>query len=171
MTSTLKVDQIQLADGTAPTAADLGLTVDGNVIDVKYVALTSTQLFSSTSYVDVNNASFTVTPTSSNSKFLIMCVCQYYFKDVSSNNWQAFKLRLVRGSTELINDASYGVGVYNNPSTYYVMGKTAQAYLDSPATTNSITYKAQGSVNNTNHASVSVNQYGHGYMILQEIAG
>lgn len=143
----------------------------GHVIDVKHVSLTASQTFNSTTYADVNNASITVTPASSSSKFLVMCVCQYYCKDNYTNGWQAFKLRLVRGSTELINDASYGVGIYNNPTNFYIMGKTSQAYLDSPATTSSITYKAQGSVNNTSHPSVSVNQYGHGYMFVQEIAG
>ena len=170
MTSTLKVDQIQLADGSVPTAGNLGLDVDGNVINVKYVALTASQTFSSTSYVDVNNASITITPVSSSSKFLVTCVCQYYLKGTSSG-WQAFKLRLVRGSTELINDASYGVGMYNNPTNHYIMGKTSQAYLDSPATTSSITYKGQGSVNTASAPSISVNQYGHGHMIIQEIAG
>ena len=170
MTSIIKVDQIQNAAGGVPTAGDLGINTTGNVIDVKYVALTSTQLFSSASYVDVNNASITVTPASSSSKFLVICGCQYYLKD-NYSGWQAFGLRLVRGSTELINDSSYGVAMFNNPSSFYLMGKTSQAYLDSPATASSITYKAQGTLNNANHASISVNQYGHGYMIIQEIAG
>ena len=34
MTSIIKVDQIQLTDGNAPTAADLGFAA-GNVINVK----------------------------------------------------------------------------------------------------------------------------------------
>ena len=170
MSSIIKVDTIQTAAGGVPTAADLGLNVTGNLIDAKYVSLTTTQNISSSSYADVTNASITVTPTSSSSKFLVVCVCQYYLKD-NYTLWQAFRLRLVRDTTELINDQNYGVAMYNNPTNFFLMGKSSQAYLDSPATTSSITYKAQGALNNTNHTAVNINHYGIGHMYVLEIAG
>ena len=67
MTSTLKVDQIQLVNGNAPTAADLGFAA-GSVIQIHYAKL-STAVSASASSYDVITTNFT--PKSSNSTLLI----------------------------------------------------------------------------------------------------
>ena len=43
MTSIIKVDQIQLANGSTPTAADLGINTTGSVLQVLSATKTNTQ--------------------------------------------------------------------------------------------------------------------------------
>ena len=41
MSSILKVDQIQLSNGTTPTAGDLGLDISGTPVQIKHFKLTA----------------------------------------------------------------------------------------------------------------------------------
>ena len=67
MTSIIKVDQIQLTDGTAPTAADLGFA-SGSVAKVTRLQTTAETINNSTSYVTVWDTSYT--PVLSNSRII-----------------------------------------------------------------------------------------------------
>ena len=70
MSSILKVDQIQLANGNTPTAGDLGLNTTGNVLQVKQ-AFKTPDTGASSSFADISGMSVTITPSSASSKFLI----------------------------------------------------------------------------------------------------
>ena len=71
MSSILKVDQIQLANGNTPTAGDLGLNTTGSVVQVKQVNWTTTGNSGSTSYVNMGEIG-SITTTLANSKILVM---------------------------------------------------------------------------------------------------
>lgn len=82
--------------------------------------------------------SASITPTSSSSKILVLVSVNGVLKD--ANNLYA-KYWLLRGSTDLIKMED-GVG-YTNGTGALGAGSVSSAYLDSPATTSSTTYKVQ----------------------------
>jgi len=104
MTSIIKVDQIQLADGSTPTIGDLGVNDTGTVLQVQSDVRTSSTGVSSGSWVDLG-ISVTLTPKSTNSKFIL---CPSVTGSVSYFTWG---IRLVRDGvavTESIGNASGG---------------------------------------------------------------
>ena len=98
MTSTLKVDQIQLADGTAPTAADLGFAA-GSVIKTHTLVSPTASDFSitSASFSDVDT--FTLS-TSGNTRLIWFFDTQQYIKSSANANLQ---LRLTVDGTAVGN--------------------------------------------------------------------
>ena len=113
----------------------------GSVLQV--VSTTSTTLFSSTatSPIDITGFSVTITPTSATSKILIMFSCVG-----SATN--SLNLYLNRNGTNI--SLGSGGSLKNATITSIPTASTVYAYsysanfLDSPATTSSITYKVQG---------------------------
>jgi len=71
MTSILKVDNIQKANGSTPTAGDLGINTTGSVLDVyQDTSITQSGANNTTSY-NSTGLFLTITPKSSSSKFLL----------------------------------------------------------------------------------------------------
>ena len=71
MASILKVDQIQLPDGSAPTASDLGLNDAGRIINQETRLTPATSLNAGTSDVWYTVFTFTYTPVSDTSNIVI----------------------------------------------------------------------------------------------------
>lgn len=76
MSSIIKVDQIQLANGSTPTAADLGLNVSGSVLQVVTYTWASQFTYSGQTKVSVNTLQ--ITPKSSTSKIIYQCAIPHY---------------------------------------------------------------------------------------------
>ena len=174
MTSIIKVDQIQTAAGGVPTAADLGLDQQSAVLNVWQNTLNSTQILSSDAYVDITSASFTVTPQSVNSRFLIEGVCHVYF-DENYAGWQSAPMRLLKDAQVIRDDtggtSEYGSGVYGHNDTHFVMMKTNISAIHAPQTTSSITFKMQTRNRDAaNSNGFNLNQYGTGYFRVIELA-
>ena len=172
MSSTLKVNAIQLPDGTQPTAADLGLNVTGSVLQTKYSTIGSATQFSSSSWTDATDFSVTITPQSTSSLIRIMIFSKTICNNSSSNS--AHTYRLLRGSTE-IDRSTYSF--YLNRSDY-----TADSYpnfntdvIDTPSTTSATTYKLQGRIYGGTDADWTIGSTnggsGRGVIVVQEIAG
>jgi len=70
MTSIIKVDQIQTASGSAPTAGSLGFNESNAIIQQVFHTRTASIASSSTSYADAGY-SITFTPKKANSKILV----------------------------------------------------------------------------------------------------
>ena len=132
----------------------------GTVLQVVSATKTDTQLFvSSSTFSDITGLSVTLTPTSATSKFLI------FWSVVAGNGSDGshFYTRLQRnGSNILVADAasnrtgaSGGVINTSGPGQEHV---NASTYLDSPATTSTLTYKLQGTSNWTGGGSSYVNR-------------
>ena len=103
-------------------------------------ATDSTQLStSSTSYVDTG-LSASITPTSSTSKILIFIEQTGVGKNAGGSGFRV-ALNILRDSTQLIQ-FELGAG-YTASSVVNVFGSSGANYLDSPASTSSITYKTQ----------------------------
>lgn len=118
------------------------LGVSGQVLQVVNSTVTG-QLETSFSSATDLGLSASITPTSSTSKILVLvnAVGCCVRNNSSSNTW--WHINLLRGSTSLIYFGDY-IGINTSAS----MGPTPTfpscCYLDSPATTSSITYKIQG---------------------------
>ena len=181
MASKIKVDQIQTADGTGTIALQnqlSGMTSasmpTGSVLQV--VSQSSSILeTSSTSYVDMYSA--TINPSSTSSKILVMVTNHIYITNYSSNAWRGCMIKLLRGTTNIHDDAGtngngYGESTYFEHNDDRLMTYSSFQLLDSPATTSAITYKLQGkSKVNTTVVFNNTNYGGGGAITLMEIAG
>ena len=138
MTSELRVDKIIPTTG-APT--DGG----GGIIQVTMGTLTSKFNTASSTMVD-SGLSVTITPTRSDSKILV----QVSLGSLSNNErYKRAFMNIVRGSTNVITgDAATGhevTAALNSRSAddNHIQIPVSFMVLDSPATTNAITYKVQ----------------------------
>lgn len=116
----------------------------------------------STSYVDMTNATVTITPSSASSKILVIASGNMFASIVSGVNVIAYS-RLLRNSTALqeqLGSAQSGSGGLQG---YF---PTSFCWLDSPATTSAVTYKLQQRVNNAS-STMNASQF---KIIVQEVA-
>ena len=151
--------------GVAVTGLSKASLPTGSVLQVVQGSTTTTATNSTETYADTNLAA-SITPTSATSKILVM-VTQSYSKS-AGNTANALNLRLLRDATNL-GQFAYVVGYTNSALVMY--GSTSFQFLDSPATTSSITYKTQF-CNNVAAATVAVqaDSIGRSTITLMEIA-
>ncbi len=113
----------------------------------------STEVASSSATFADTGLTATITPQSSSSKILVL-VNQANVSKNGGSIYNAVSLCLVRGSTNILNFASF-VG-YTITDMLLIDGSVSCCYLDSPATTSATTYKTQFANSNGNIASVAV---------------
>lgn len=114
----------------------------GSVIQaVNGTTSTHTTKSSSTTFTDTN-LSVSITPTSTSHKILII-VFQAGINKTANDI--VVRLKLLRGSTDLIEFESAAGG--NGSVAFNGVGAAGATYLDSPATTSSVTYKTQYAAN------------------------
>ena len=121
----------------------------GSVLQVVSTIKTNTFTTSSASLVDVTGLSVSITPTSASSKILVLVNVRGTSSNGTANAGDA-GIVLVRNSTNIA--VSTGGSFYNwmgqlsgrNIGSTAVQASASVAFLDSPATTSSITYKIQG---------------------------
>ena len=125
----------------------------GSIIQVVNVFSNTHMTSTSTSYVDLTGITATITPASSSNKILIVCNIA-----LSKDNNHSFLGRIVRdgsaisGSGGVIESGhtSQEAGVWwLVRTTNYDTHPSIVHYLDSPATTSAVTYKAQGKTSNS----------------------
>jgi len=114
--------------------------------------------------VNINTSTYTdtgltgsITPTSASSKILVM-INQQARNATSNPSFLGCRLKLLRGSTSIFDFANPTTGqdsfeiTADNGGNVRIAGYISVMYLDSPATTSSITYKTQASTNAGTHA-------------------
>ena len=153
MSSILKVNELQDAGGNTILSSDGSGTFTsslpastGRIVQMVQSIDTSQLSSSSTSYVDTG-LSASITPSSSSNKVLVIVTTGVHGIDTASTT--GLKLKLVRDSTDLIEQSSWG----SHPTITYIYGQGhCFNYLDSPSSTSSTTYKLQYKSNDgTNH--------------------
>jgi hypothetical protein len=115
----------------------------GRVLQVVQTVKTDTFTTSSGSFTDVTGLTVSITPTSSSSKILVL-----YDVGLSCQNGTGAPIRMLRGSTVIYaGDAAgsrpLGLAQMDGASSQYSIYRVSGTFLDSPATTSSITYKFQ----------------------------
>lgn len=116
----------------------------GAVLQVVSTVKTDTFTTTSTSYVDVTGLSVSITPSSSSNKILVL------FQISGSQNVAAGRayVKLLRDSTGINLGAAAGsrtpaLGGFSSPDNSIPSAPVSGNFLDSPATTSSVTYKVQ----------------------------
>ena len=144
MTSTLKVDQIQLADGSTPTIGDLAINDTGTILQVKQTVFAGTQSTSiGPNFTEITALRTTITPKSTSSKIMVKAALS-----IGTQYWQN-RGRILRGGTPIGLGNADGnrkpvtwnqVNYDGSSNTQYIMEHVALEYLDSPSTTSATTY-------------------------------
>ena len=128
---------------------------NGGVGKILQVVNSTESNFSTTStntFVDVTNATLNITPSSSNSKILVMFSCYISTQLVSGNNVRA-NVKMLRDSTEIflsLHSAGDSSGGLQTKQT------CTQITIDTPGDTNSHTYKIQTCNTNTSQTPTIV---------------
>ena len=136
----------------------------GAIIQVSSIAITSgNQAIATTTYTDLTSLSLSITPSSASNKILLIANIQ-----ASLENDEGFGIRLLRGATNIYTTpylyAAYNSGISDN--AYLTL---PVAYIDSPSTTSSITYKVQSASWQSN--SILFNNGTESTFYAMEIAG
>jgi hypothetical protein len=160
----------QVADANAPP---------GSVIQVLTSQLTTTVTNTGGAFADTG-LTVTITPISSTSKFII----QWAIPAGNALATASVGFNLVRNGTNIAQgtSGSTNISTANNSGGSAHCGISAFCYLDSPATTSTLTYKVQvraqggttGYINRTDQLSGGSDVYQAGYianLIVMEISG
>jgi len=143
-------NQVLTADSSTATGLKWATPASGGKVLQVVSTTTSGETSSSTNASWTDYITLAITPSVSTSKVLIMASVGGASKS-DGNSQNQLEVRVVRDSTAIFDPAA---GLYTNTA----LRETAQfgiSYLDSPATTSSITYKIQFK-NGSNSASVSL---------------
>jgi hypothetical protein len=142
------------ADSTTATGlAWATLPASGKVLQVVQATTSSATVISSTTYTDTG-VSASITPSATSSKVLVIVSVQFQIESNQSSGYGA-GTKLLRGSTTILDNSSSSIGAFmleagNSPNGRIgKRGYYTQAYLDSPSTTSSTTYKVQAAANTT----------------------
>lgn len=130
----------------------------GKVLQVVQATYSTSTTIASTTYTDTG-LSASITPSSTSSKILVL-VNQAAYAQRGASNTAAIGLQILRNSTAVLTLLSpqalfLAIG---GASEVYGGGITAMTYLDSPATTSSVTYKTQGKTETTAQSGAFIAQ-------------
>ena len=117
----------------------------GTVLQVVQTVKTSYFTFSGGSWLDVTGLSVSITPSSASNKILVSFSA--YATQSGTTGTYGVNLRIVRDATSIFlgdaaGSAQQSSGQIGSNNGNYGFGLSGQ-YLDSPATTSSVTYKIQ----------------------------
>lgn len=131
-------DNFDTADNATQT--ELDAKVVGKILQVVQVT-DSTEASSTSATLADTGLTASITPSSTSNKVLVLVTHGGCAKYGGTNNLTALKIALLRGATQiaLVDDRV----AYNASTQYNWVGSTGLNYLDSPATTSSVTYKTQ----------------------------
>lgn len=165
----LKVNTIQLENGNAPTAADLGFAA-GSVLQVVQERNETSVTVSSDSLADTG-ISISITPTSADSDISIEFMMHYAISANASGMRFGIYRSIGGGSDTVLIDHGQDYALYfraDSASNQTFRGFAPIKHLDSPNTTSTVTYKLYADKHTSNGA---INNGGKSFLTLTEIAG
>ena len=135
----------------------------GSVIQVvQNTTIVGTVSTTSTSFVDITNATASITPSSITSKILVLWTCSGNNNLVGGANVQ-YQQKLLRVSTDLYTET---IAAESGSGGLQVYAIFSFSMLDAPSSTSSVTYKIQHKVNNASSTGTAAG----GFLTLMEIA-
>jgi hypothetical protein len=155
-----KIQSLGITDGTIVNAdinasaaiAGTKLSGAGKVLQVVQGTTTTVANSSSTALTDTNLTA-SITPSSASNKILVF-VHQNGAKKTTADSDNDIRLVLLRGATIISDIAKFAL--YTGTAITYFGETLSTAYLDSPNTTSSTTYKTQFSRPDGNTGTVSL---------------
>jgi hypothetical protein len=136
-------------DNIAPNLASR-VSVPGHVIQVVQDTSTTTQNVNSSTFTAVTDLSVSITPSSMSSKILVFVSLAADAYQAGTQEVSTF-VRLIRGSTAITSKrANHYTGVSGN-GYYSLPAQSEIVYLDSPSSTDSLTYTAEVKVDTTDN--------------------
>jgi len=175
MTSIIKVDTLQKANGATPTAADLGINTTGNTLQTIYSEYATYGSSTSTSFFAMP-LSATITPKFSNSKILVtVSLNGVYITGTGRVVTQELYKRIDGGSASSVHRFNSTAG-YVNPGDEPSYGTYTNSYnyMETAGSTSSLLYQIYLQQNSS--GTVFWNNYNvlngdtKSTMVLQEIA-
>ena len=167
--STIKVDRIEPSDGIQTNAM-------GGIIQVVRVVHTGQASANSTTYVSTGLQA-SITPRSASNKIMVSFEHSIYHPATSAG-YSLHGIRIKRGTQVIYTPLTSTIGpvefgIYDSDTSYYnaVYNRPRVEYLDSPATTGTITYSTEIATYDSN-GTVYVNGTdgsGQSWMTLVEI--
>ena len=158
---------LTVAGGVPSWAAPAG---GGKVLQVVQ-ATTSTQTQITATSMQDTGISCSITPTSATSKVLVLINGQVYAYKVGNGATGDFQI--VRGATPVLvcdgGTGSFAFGVKVGSNTIESAHIISTAYLDSPATTSSTTYKLQAACNQASELNWQLTSAHTSTIVLMEI--
>ena len=155
MSSILKVDTVQKANGTTAKPGDLGLDVTDSILQiVQSGTLADFGASTTNTWVDTN-MTLSITPSSTSSKVLVNFTVIQRIDGSGSIYRAGYRIaRTVSGtSTVIYNTAGSKEHIQVRNAAGEASGIGGYIYLDSPATTSAVTYTLQANLNNDSGAS------------------
>lgn len=147
-------DLILVYNGSSWRVISASTVTSGTVLQTKITNKTDTFITTNTTFTDVTGYSVTITPKSASSTILV----QASMNIGGSYGTNTTYVRLMRDSTAIAVGDSAGsrtqVSIAAEPNTNSMAQGTIQ-YIDSPATTSSITYKVQICTNGAGSAAIN----------------
>lgn len=137
----------------------------GTVLQVVNVVYATVVSSTTSTYADTG-LSASITPSSSSNKILVLVDQGGCGKQTNNTR---IKLQLLRGSTS-IQVIDTGIGAFTNSTATNFIGSISIAYLDSPSTTSSTTYKTQFASNDNNNGVFVQTDGSASSIILMEIS-
>lgn len=174
MSSIIKVDQIQLTNGSTPTVKTLGINDSGGVLQIVQAVKNNETSTSSTSFVDTG-LSKSITPRDSNSKILITVDMPAR----SNNSGVSLNVQYSTNGGSSYSDVSIAGNTNNwaHAASYTAGGGTAnwghvtKNFIHSPSTASTITYKVQYKAVGTGSNCIICDSSDAAMLTLTEIAG
>jgi hypothetical protein len=159
--SGVTIDGLLIKDGAIPSIPG------GKVLQV-VTGVTTTNSSNTTATLADTGLTASITPTSASNKILVM-VAQHYLS-YRANTAAGARIALLRDTTVIVGNTSYDI-IQGYASTNENKGIHTIVYMDSPATTSSITYKTQHRVESaTNSAVIEISRNSHpSSIVLMEI--
>ena len=142
----------------------------GSIIQTVHVRFTTNTHITVTNFVSVGSLS--ITPKFSNSKIHVSTTNHVYVQSGNNGSWRGAKVQLLRDSTSIVLGPEFDPALYAADGTARFMQDSTIQFVDTPSTTNSVSYSVEYAMPNTNLSGVRVNHpsYGRqGFMFLQEI--
>ena len=122
-------------------SSDQTLYAPGHVVQVVTVSLSGALSYSSSNMAKTNIMTLNITPKFSTSKVLVLCNLGLYINSSAAES--RGNIGIERDSTVIRGeDSSSGVGFFRDGSGHFKSYMTGFNFLDSPATTSAVTYKA-----------------------------
>jgi hypothetical protein len=157
------IDGVLIKDGDIASSYISGLKIIQVVSGV-----TTTNSTNTTATLADTGLSATITPTSASNKILVI-VSQHYLS-YRANTTAGGRIALLRDATVIVGNTSYDI-IQGYAATNENKGIHNIVYMDSPATTSSITYKTQHRVESaTNSAVIEISRNSHpSSIVLMEV--